>query len=77
MKLFALTSRDETSSSLTGKSAITDGKLESDTLVFTIDTQFDGNPLKLKCAGEVKPDEISFHIESADIARRRLQMARE
>jgi hypothetical protein len=54
----------ETSSQMTGKSEITDGKLEGDTLTFTITAKFGDQDMKLKYTGKVGDKEIKFHVES-------------
>jgi hypothetical protein len=50
----------ETTSSMVGKSTITDGKIEGDTVTFTITASIQGNELKLNYTGKIKGDEIVF-----------------
>src|SRR5688572_11301524 len=56
----------ETLSEFTGKSEITDGKLDGDTLTFTITARFGDQEAKLKYTGTVSGDEIKFHVESVN-----------
>ena len=56
----------ETTSDMTGKSTITDGKVDGDNVTFTITAKFQDNELKLKYTGKVSGNEIKFHVESAD-----------
>jgi len=53
----------ETVSSLFGKSAITDGKLDGDALTFTITVKFEDNEMKLNYKGKVSGNEIKFTVE--------------
>jgi hypothetical protein len=53
----------ETVSSMLGKSTITDGKLEGDTLTFTISANLGGNDLKIEYKGKVTGNEI--HLTSS------------
>jgi hypothetical protein len=50
----------ETTSSLLGKSTITDGKVEGDTVTFTITGNIQGTEMKLNYKGTIKGDEIVF-----------------
>lgn len=56
----------ETTSSMAGKSEITDGKLEGDTVSFTITVNFGDSPMKLNYKGKVSADgkEIHFTVEN-------------
>jgi hypothetical protein len=54
----------ETVSAFTGKSEITDGKLDGETLTFTINAKFGDQDVKLKYTGKVAGNEIKFHVES-------------
>jgi hypothetical protein len=53
----------ETSSPQLGNSPITDGKLEGDTLTFTITSKLQGNEFKANFSGKVSGNEINFHVE--------------
>lgn len=46
-----------------GKSEIKDGKIEGDTLSFTIHAGYQGNDLELHYKGKVSGDEIKFSVE--------------
>jgi hypothetical protein len=50
----------ETSSSMFGKSQIEDGKIEGDTLSFTITANFQGNDAKISYKGKVTGDSIKM-----------------
>ncbi len=50
----------ETTSSLLGKSTITDGKVDGDTVTFTITGNIQGTEMKLNYKGTIKGDEIVF-----------------
>jgi hypothetical protein len=56
----------ETTSSFAGKSTITDGKIEGDTVTFTITVNFGDNPMKLNYKGKVSADgkEIHFTVDN-------------
>ena len=56
----------ETNSSFAGKSTITDGKIEGDTVTFTITVNFGDSPMKLNYKGKVNAagDEIHFTVEN-------------
>ena len=56
----------ETSSQLTGKSTITDGKVAGDEVTFTITAKFQDQDFKLIYKGKLAGDEIKLHVESAD-----------
>jgi len=55
----------ETTSSMFGKSTITDGKVDGDNLSFTITANFQGNDVKINYKGKVSSDgkEIKFTVE--------------
>ena len=54
----------ETTSSLFGKSTITEGKIEEDNLSFVIVVKFQDNEMKLNYKGKVvNKDEIKFTVE--------------
>jgi len=57
----------ETTSSFAGKSEITDGKIEGDTVTFTITVNLGDSPMKLNYKGKVSADgkEIHFTVEGA------------
>jgi hypothetical protein len=46
--------------------AIKDAKLDGDVLSFTVDSEYQGGPVKLLCKAKVAADQIQFHIETAD-----------
>lgn len=50
----------DTTSSMLGKSEIQDGKVEGDSLSFTITAKFGDNEMKLSYKGKVTGDEISL-----------------
>ena len=55
----------ETTSSMMGKSTITDGKVEGDAVTFTITANMQGQEMKLNYKGKiVSPDNIKFSVES-------------
>ena len=55
----------ETTSSMLGKSTITDGKVDGDNVTFTIDAKFQDQEMKLNYKGKVNAagDEIKFTVE--------------
>ena len=55
----------ETNSSFTGKSTITDGKVEGDTVTFTISAKFGDQDVKLSYKGKIEGSEIKFTSEMA------------
>jgi hypothetical protein len=55
----------ETTSSFTGKSTIADGKVEGDTVTFTIDAKIGDQDLKLSYKGKIAGNEIRFTSEMA------------
>jgi len=54
----------ETTSSMFGKSEISDGKIDGDNLSFTITVKFQDNEMKLNYKGKVSGKEIRFTVES-------------
>src|SRR5713226_76416 len=54
----------ETTSSMMGKSAITDGKVEGDTVTFTITGKFGDQEVKLNYSGKINGNEIKFKSEA-------------
>jgi hypothetical protein len=56
----------ETTSSMTGKSAITDGKVDGDKISFNVAISVQGYDMNLHYTGVVSGGEIKFHVESAD-----------
>ena len=46
-----------------GKSEIHDGKIEGDTLLFTIQASYQGSDLELHYKGKISGDEIKFTVE--------------
>ena len=55
----------ETTSSLLGKSTITEGKVDGDTLSFVIDVNIQGEAMKLTYKGKVvSKDQINFTVEA-------------
>jgi hypothetical protein len=50
----------ETTSTMMGKSTITDGKVEGDTVTFTITGKIQDNEMKLTYTGKIKETEIVF-----------------
>jgi opacity protein-like surface antigen len=53
----------ESSSNMSGKSEIKDGKIDGDNLSFTIDISIQGYDLELHYKGKVAGDEIKFSVE--------------
>jgi hypothetical protein len=45
---------------------IKDVKLDGDLVSFTVDSEYQGTPIKLLAKAKVGADEIQFHIETAD-----------
>ncbi len=54
----------ETSSQFLGKSELQDGKVEGDSVSFTIVAKVQDNEMKLKYTGKVNGSEIKFHVEN-------------
>jgi len=55
----------ETTSSMLGKSTITDGKVEGDTVTFSITANFGGNDMKIDYKGKINGNEIKFTSTSS------------
>ena len=55
----------ETTSSMLGKSTITDGKIEGDTVSFSITANFNGDEMKIDYKGKIAADEIKLTSSSA------------
>lgn len=55
----------ETTSSMLGKSTITDGKIEGDTVTFSITANFGGNDMKITYKGKIGGNEIHFTSSTA------------
>jgi hypothetical protein len=53
----------ETTSEMMGKSVITDGKIEGDSISFTITANFQGNDMKLGYKGKVAGDTIKLSVD--------------
>ena len=56
----------ETTSTMMGKSVITDGKVEGDTVTFTITGKFGDQEVKISYKGKIEGNEIKFTSEMAD-----------
>ncbi len=56
----------ETTSSFVGKSTITDGKVEGDSVTFTITAKFEDQEVKLIYKGKIAGSEIKFTSQMAD-----------
>ena len=54
----------ETTSSIFGKSTITDGKVDGDNVTFTITVKFQDNEMKLNYKGKANGNEIKFTVEN-------------
>ncbi|MGH9723112.1 MAG: hypothetical protein ACRD8O_23115 [Bryobacteraceae bacterium] len=54
----------ETTSQMMGKSTITEGKVDGDSLSFSITVKFQENEMKLNYKGKVNGNEIKFHVEA-------------
>lgn len=46
--------------------AIKDTKLDGDVLSFSVDSEYQGGPIKLLCKAKIAADQLQFHIETAD-----------
>jgi hypothetical protein len=55
----------ETTSQMMGKSTITNGKIEGDTVTFSITVKFQDNEMELQYKGKISGDTIKFHVEGA------------
>ena len=56
----------ETTSEMMGKSTIEDGKIENDSLTFSININFQGQQMKLKYQGKVAEKQMKLHVETDD-----------
>jgi hypothetical protein len=56
----------ETTSSMTGKSTIADGKIDGDKIEFNLAFTIQGVDVKLHYTGVVKDNQIKLHAESED-----------
>ncbi len=54
----------ETTSSMMGKSPITDGKVEGDSVTFTITVNFGGEDMKMNYKGKINGNEIKFTVDT-------------
>src|SRR5229473_1237808 len=54
----------ETTSSMMGKSTLTDGKVDGDNVTFTITVKFQDQEMKLNYKGKVSGNEIHFTVEN-------------
>ncbi len=58
----------DTSSDLFGKSTVDDGKIDGDTVTFTVTINVQGNEAKANYTGKIKGnDEIDFSVEIASL----------
>ena len=55
----------ETESQLLGKSTITDGKVEGESISFSISANMQGNDIKLDYKGKIEGDQIKLTVEIA------------
>ncbi len=53
------------SNQFTGESAIVDGKVDGDSISFTVNANFNGNEVKLNYKGTVAGDEMKITVEVA------------
>lgn len=61
----------DTSSDMFGKSTIEDGKIDGDTVTFTLTVEFQGNQGKVNYTGKIKDnDEIDFSVEITGFDRK-------
>jgi hypothetical protein len=56
----------ETTSEMFGKSTLTDGKVEGDSVTFKITIKFQDNEMQLEYKGKITGDTIKFHVEGAN-----------
>jgi hypothetical protein len=56
----------ETNSSFVGKSTITDGKVEGDTVAFSITADIGGQSMKIDYTGKISGNEIKFTSHAGD-----------
>ena len=54
----------ESSSQMMGKSVIIDGKIDGDTVTFTIKGKIQDNEMTLRYTGRISGNEIRFHVVS-------------
>ena len=54
----------ETTSSMLGKSTITDGKVEGDTVTFSITADFNGQSMKIAYSGKISGNEIKMKSDA-------------
>jgi len=54
----------ETVSSVVGKSVINDGKVEGDTVTFSINAEFGGNAMTIKYTGKISGNEIKLKSDA-------------
>jgi hypothetical protein len=59
----------ETESQMMGKSTIADGKVEGDTITFSINVKFQDNDMKLNYKGVVSGDEIKFTLDIPNVGQ--------
>jgi hypothetical protein len=59
----------ETTSSMLGKSTITDGKVDGDSLSFNITVKFQDNEMKVSYKGKVAGDDIKLTSEVPDFGQ--------
>ncbi len=56
----------ETDSNMFGKSAIEDGKIDGDTVTFTLSIEIQGARSKANYTGKIEGDQIKFKVEVPD-----------
>lgn len=56
----------ETNSSMLGKSVINDGKVEGDTVTFSITADFGGQSMKVEYSGKISGNEIKLKSQAGD-----------
>ncbi len=56
----------ETTSAMSGKSTIVDGKVDGDNISFNVNITVQGYDIKLHYTGAVNGKQIKFHVESED-----------
>jgi len=56
----------ETTSSMTGKSTVDDGKIDGDKISFNVAISVQGYDMRLHYTGAVSGKQIKFHVESQD-----------
>jgi hypothetical protein len=55
----------ESNSEMLGKSTIVDGKVEGDSVSFSMNVKFQDNEMKLNYSGKVSGDSMKLHVEGA------------